>query len=448
MSRDTDIPSQSLLTRLGLDTKPKRAWAYYDIANSGFAAVIMVAILPIYFADVVASELPAHQRSSLWASITTVAMIATAALSPFLGNISDFLKAKKRFLLVTTAVGALSCIALAWSGRGAITFTAITYIAANMSFALGNVFYEALLVDVADDESIHTTSTSGYALGYLASGLLLCLNLAWVLKPETFGFSDAGAAIQASFISVGIWWAIFSIPLFTKVKEKGHRTEKASHNDVANIVRFSGRRLIATFKDIKKLPNLFLFLLAFWFYSDGIGTIIKMATIYGKEVGIGNNDLMAAIVVVQFVGVPCSFLFGPLAIKIGPKNGLYITLLVYLVLTFLAYFMTTATEFWILAVGLATVQGASQALSRSIFSRMLPASRSGEFFGFYSVSSKFAGIIGPLAFGIITAMAGASRLAILFIVALFLLGIAILYFVDLEEGIKQATEADSFEPTS
>ena len=312
-----------------------------------------------------------------------------------------------------------------------------------MSFALGNVFYEALLVDVADESSVHTTSTSAYALGYLASGVLLCLNLSWVMMPETFGFASAEAAIHASFVSVGLWWLLFSIPLFRLVRESGVRHEKSKAADLVKVVQFSGSQLLKTFRDIKRLPNLFIFLLAFWFYSDGIGTIIKMATIYGKEVGIGNNDLIAAIVAVQFIGVPCSFLFGPLAMKIGPKNGLYITLFVYLILSCFAYFMTSATEFWILAVGLATVQGASQALSRSIFSQMLPASRAGEFFGFYSVSSKFAGIIGPLAFGIISSMAGASRSSLLFIVGLFALGIILLYFVNIKEGISQAAKVEA-----
>ena len=443
MNHPTDSSTsrwRRLLANLGLDNKELRAWAYYDVANSSYAAVIMVAIFPIYFADVVVAELNPNEKSTLWAYLTALSMGISAILSPFLGNISDHLSAKKEFLLVATIVGALSSAALAFSGKGFVVSTSIIYIISNMSFVLGNVFYESLLVDISDDSSVHATSTSAYALGYLSSGVILAINLSWVLKPEVFGFPSSDMAIKASFISVGIWWAFFSIPLFKRVRESSNAT--AHKSSVPEIVKFSGRQLWKTFREIKELPNLFLFLLAFWFFSDGIGTIIKMAAIYGKEVGIGNNDLIAAIVMIQFVGVPFSFIFGPLAMKIGAKRGLYVALSVYLVVSILGYFMTSKTEFWILAFGIAMVQGAAQALSRSLFSLLVPPSRSGEFFGFYSVSSKFAGIFGPLMFGLVSQLAGESRLSILFIGFLFIAGMALLSFVDIEKGRWEALQAD------
>ncbi len=429
-----------VLKVLGLDRKDLRAWAYYDIANSSFAAVIMVAILPIYFADVVASDLAPHDKSSLWAAISAVAMAITAVLSPFLGTICDAISGKKKFLLFFTFLGVASSIGLAFSGQGLIALTSLLYILANMGFALGNVFYESLLIDICEEDNVHTTSTSAYALGYLASGLLLLLCFAWVAQYDFFGFSNKEQAVHASFIAVGIWWALFSIPLFKHVVEKKHPTLPTSLR-TTEIVTLSFKKLIGTFRQAKTFPNLFIFLIAFWFYSDGIGTIMKLSTIYGKEMGIGNQDLMAALVMVQFLGVPASFIFGPLAMKIGPKIGLYITLVVYLIITIFSYFMSEAIHFWILAIGISLVQGASQALSRSIYTLMVPEHRAGEFFGFYSVSSKFAGIFGPLLFAVISKMSEDSRGAIIFIGLLFIIGITLLRFVDIEQGQKEAQQS-------
>lgn len=441
-ARSKDSFWHRTLKSLGLDRKDLRAWAYYDIANSSFAAVIMVAVLPIYFADVVASDLAAHERSSLWANISAFSLAITALTSPFLGNICDMIGGKKKFLFVFTIMGAASSAGLAYSGQGLIALTAGLYILAHTAFALGNVFYESLLVDICAEDNIHTTSTSAYALGYLASGILLVISFAWIAQDQFFGFANKEQAIHASFIAVGIWWLVFSIPLFMKVKEAKPST---SHENVSmpGMVTYSFKKLIQTFKEIKSFPNLFIFLVAFWFYSDGIGTIIKLSSIYGKEMGIGNEDLMAALVMVQFVGVPASFLFGPLAMKIGPKKGLYVTLFIYLSITIFAYFISTALHFWILALGISLVQGASQALSRSIYALMVPKHRAGEFFGFYSISSKFAGIFGPLIFAFITSYAGSSQGSIIFISILFIIGIALLWFVDLEQGRKEALQAQS-----
>ncbi|MCX6130239.1 MAG: MFS transporter, partial [Proteobacteria bacterium] len=190
---------------------------------------------------------------------------------------------------------------------------------------------------------------------------------------------------------------------------------------------------------LKDYPQVFLFLLAFWAYSDGIGTIINMATIYGREVGIGANDLIVAILVVQFVGVPCSFVFGPIADRFGPKKALMMTLVIYTLVSIVGYFMSTALHFWILAVGVASVQGASQAISRSIFASMVPLEHSGEFFGLFSISSKFAGLFGPLIFGLLAEYSGGSRLSVLFIVGLFIVGMLLLQKVDVDQGKLQAS---------
>ncbi|SME93955.1 MFS transporter [Pseudobacteriovorax antillogorgiicola] len=435
MSNNQSFWARTLKT-LGLHRKDLRAWAYYDIANSSFAVIIMVAILPVYFADVVAKELPANERTALWAYISSFALLVTALASPILGTISDWIRGKKKFLLYLTVSGALSSAALAFSGEGLISLTAILYILANISFALGNVFYEAMLVDLCDEDEVHVTSTSAYALGYIASAVILALNLSWVMSPATFGFTDADAAIKASFVSVGIWWIVFSIPLFKHVKEPEPRVRRS--NVGGGVVKESLVQLYHTLRDSRQFPNLFIFLIGFWFYSDGIGTIIKLATVYGKEVGISNDHLIAAVLMIQVVGVPSSFIFGPLAMKIGPKNGLYITLVIYTVLTIGSYWMTTALHFWVLAIGVALVQGASQALSRSIYALMVPKHRASEFFGFFSVSSKFAGILGPLMFGVISQLTGGSRNSLIFICLLFVVGIFCLTKVDIQKAQQEA----------
>ena len=434
--------SPSLLRKIGLHRTDLRSWAYYDIANSSFAVVIMVAILPVYFADVIASDLPSHERTALWAYISSGAMFITALISPFMGNIADRIKGKKKFLFLLTVSGALSSAALAFSGAGTITLTTILYVLGNVSFSLGHVFYESLLVDLCDEEEVHVTSLSAYALGYLASGIILALNLGFVLSPTTFGLADGDAGIKASFISVGIWWLFFSIPLFRNVSESEPENPlKEDQKNISYLVSSSVKQLFITLKDSKNLPNLFIFLIGFWFYSDGIGTVMKMATVYGKEVGISNDDLIAAILMIQFVGVPAAFIFCPLAMKIGPKNGLYITLSVYTVMTALSYFMKETWHFWALAFAVALVQGASQALSRSIYATMVPQHRASEFFGFFSVSSKIAGIFGPLIFGIVSQLFGSSRSSLIFVCLLFVVGIICLMKVDVEQGKIEAQKA-------
>ena len=431
--------TNGILDKIGLGRKDLRAWAYYDVANSALAVIIMVAILPVYFADVIAKELPAHERTALWAYISAGGMLITAFLSPFLGNISDRIRGKKKFLAYLTISGSLASAALAFSGEGLIAFTSIIYVFANISFSLGLVFYEALIVDLCDEDEVHTVSTSAYALGYLASGVILALNLAFIMSPQTFGFADAEMGIKASFISVGIWWLVFSIPLFLHVHEAEPQNPlKDDQKNLHYLISSSVRQLITTLKDCRRYPNLFIFLIGFWFYSDGIGTIMKMATVYGKEVGISNDDLIAAILMIQFVGVPASFIFGPIAMKLGPKVGLYITLFIYTAMSALSYFMSETWHFWGLAVAVALVQGASQALSRSIYAVMVPAKRASEFFGFFSVSSKFAGVVGPLVFGILSQAFGSSRISLIFVCLLFVVGIGFLYKVDIEQGKAEA----------
>jgi MFS transporter, UMF1 family len=310
------------------------------------------------------------------------------------------------------------------------------------------VFYEALLPHIARGEEIDRVSTAGYALGYVGGGILLALNLAWIQKPALFGLpagpglDEAAATLPArlAFVSVAVWWLLFAIPLFRRVPEPAPRLEADEGGD-ASPVRISFVRLAETFRELRGYRQAFLMLLAFLIYNDGIQTIIKMATAYGTELGIGQSALIGAILLVQFVGIPCSFLFGMMAGRIGAKRALFVGLMAYTLISILGYYMRTAAHFYALAGLVGMVQGGTQALSRSLFASMVPHHKSGEFFGFFSVFEKFAGIFGPLIFAGTIAATGSSRNAILSVIAFFAVGAAILAFVDVGAGQAAAREA-------
>ena len=431
-----------LLASVGLGSRELRAWALYDWANSAFATTVMAGFLPIYYSQVAASHLPAEDATAMWGYTAALALAIIAVLSPILGAVADYLGAKKRFLAAFMGFGVTFTACLYVVGEGDWLLASAIFIAANIGFAGANVFYEALLPSVASAGELDRTSTAGYAMGYVGGGVLLALNAAWYLYPETFGFSDAGHAVRASFISVGVWWALFSIPLFRRVPEPAARLTEGERLGL-NPVTVGFSRVISTLKEIRKHRDLFLFLLAFLVYNDGVGTIIKMATVYGEEVGIETGHLIGALILVQFVGIPFTFGFGQFAARVSAKTGIYVCLVVYAGIATLGFFMNAAWQFWLLAVMVAMVQGGIQGLSRSVYASMIPLGRSTEFFGFYSVSSKFAGIAGPLVFAIVGQSMGTSRWGILSLVVFFVVGAALLTRVDVTAGRRLARAEDS-----
>ena len=311
-----------------------------------------------------------------------------------------------------------------------------------MSFSGANIFYDSLLPHIASEEEVDKLSTSAYALGYLGGGILLVINLFWIVEPETFGIADTQTASRLSMLSVAIWWAIFSVPIFRNVSEPPRRMANTDQLDM-NPLQAGFGRLRRTITKIRQYRDLLIFLIAFLFYNDGIGTIIKMATIYGTEIGIGQTDLIGALVLTQFAGIPFAFAFGWLANVIGVKRSIYLALIIYTFISIAGYFMSEAWHFWGLAFAVATVQGGSQGLSRSVYSSMVPRSQSSEFFAFFSVSAKFAGILGPILFAVISQLAGSSRLSIVALLVFFVGGIMILSQVDIEEGQRVAQEEDA-----
>ncbi len=418
--------------------KIQNAWAMYDWANSAFATTIMAAVLPVYYATVAGAKLPGNTATVYWAYTTSISLLIVALISPFLGAIADFKGNKKKFLLAFILIGVLGTSLLYFVRTGDWMMASLFFLLGELGFAGSFVFYDALLPHITTPETIDQVSSRGYAMGYLGGGILLAINLAMImLAPEEL----TGLMTRLSFLSVAVWWLVFSLPILRVVPEPPRRILPGEKG--LNPFTASAKRLTKTFREITRFRNLFLFLLAFWFYNDGIGTIIKMATIYGAEIGIGQVDLIGTLLMVQFVAIPFAFLFGWLANRIGTKQALSISLFVYIGIAIAAYFISLPWHFWALGFAVATVQGGSQALSRSLFGRMAPKSKSAEFFGFFSVFEKFAGIAGPLVFGLVGQTMGNSRLAIVSLIVFFVIGLVILSRVNIEDGVRAAREDEA-----
>ena len=429
-----------LLSRVGLSRPELRAWAMYDWANSAFWSTVVTAVFPPFFSSYAAAGLAPVDATARFAWATTIAAVIIAVLGPILGAIADYRAWKKRLLAVCVAIGVTATLLMAAIERGDWMFAALVFMVGNIGVSTSLVFYDSLLPHIARPDEIDRVSTAGFAIGFFGCGIVLLLNLAWILSPTTFGLPDTVAAIKLSFVSVAVWWAVFSIPLLRRVPEPPPVLEADETAD-ANPVLVALTRVRETFHELRTFRHAFLMLVAFLLYNDGIQTMIRMAAIYGAEVGIDQNAQIAAFVLVQFVGVPFSFLFGALAARIGAKTALFGALAVYTVIGMLGYFMTTTLHFFALAFLVGMVQGGSQALSRSLFARMIPKHKSSEYFGFYSVFEKFAGVAGPAVFATSVTLFGSSRVAVLSVIGFFIAGGLVLTRVNVAEGEAQAAAA-------
>jgi len=417
-----------------LNRKMVRSWMMYDWANSAFATTMMAAVLPIYYLTVAASNLPEHLATSYWGFTQTIAMIIVAVISPILGAIADSSRSKVRFLRVFAYMGVLACLLMAFTGNGTYLFVSVCYILGVIGFSGGNTFYDSILTDVAPLDKRDEISSKGYMFGYIGGGVLLAVNIVMLEMWDKVGFPDKLVATQAVFVTVAVWWFLFSLPIFRHVKDKGAERKQP----VSFYAQEGFRRVFTTFRHIRQYPELLKYLVAFWFFNDGISTIISMATIYGKTIGIGTSHLIIALLITQFVGIPFTFLFGKIASKIGSKRALYASLSIYVLVVFLGYFMTNAIHFYALAFVVGMVQGGSQSIARSIYSKLVPAGRTSEFFGFLSLSDKVSASLGPALFGLVTLLTGSARLAILSLLVFFIVGIFMLTRVNLAKGINEA----------
>lgn len=443
-------PRRSILETLGLHRRELRAWAMFDFGISAAQTTIMTAVFPIFFVAYAGAGMEGTRATEMWASANTIGAILIAILAPLLGAMADYKAAKKKFLTLFMILGVGSTISMFFIGQGQIMLASVLFVI-TLAGATGSMtFYEALLPHIAREDEIDRVSTAGYAFGYVGGGLLLALNLLWIQQPGLFGLptgegltpEQSSLPARLAFVSVGVWWLLFSLPLLRRVPEPP-RTIEADERAGESAFRIAFTRLAETLRELRGYKQAFLMMLAFTIYNDGIQTIIKMATVYGQEIGIGQGDLITAILLVQFIGIPFAFAFGALAGRIGAKRSVFLGLAVYTGICIFAYNMTSAREFYMLAAMVGLVQGGTQALSRSMFALLIPKHKSGEFFGFFSVFEKFGGILGPLVFALVIRQFQSSQLAILSVIVFFVVGGVLLLFVDVDAGQQQARDADN-----
>jgi UMF1 family MFS transporter len=428
-----------LLDRIGLGRRELRAWAMYDWANSAVQTTIIAAVFPIYFQKVAAAELPGPDATSRFAWATTLAIFIVAIVAPVLGAVADSTPIKKKLLALFMAIGAAAAAAMFFISRGEWLLALTLFVVVNVGVAASIVFYDSLLPHIVEEHELNRVSTAGYALGYLGGGVLLAINIVMMSKPDWFLLPDRDTAVRASFVSVAIWWVLFSIPLFRRVREP--RAQSAARGGSLSLTD-AIRQLLQTVRELRRYRHAFMLLLAFLLYNDGIQTIIRMATTYGTEIGLDENAMIAALMITQFIGVPFGFLFGIFADKIGAKRAIFVGLSAYSIITILGYFMRTSTQFFALCVLVGMVQGGTQALSRSLFASLIPKHKSSEFFAFFGVFERYAGVLGPAVFAWVVSQSGTSRNAILSIIGFFVLGGLLLTFVDVEEGRRAAREGE------
>lgn len=412
------------------------AWALYDWGNSAFAVVMLTAFFPPFFKQYLGADLDVTTSTFWLGAANSTASIIIVLLAPVLGAIADASCSKKRFLLSFAILGILTTFMLVYAGKGDWTLGLLLYVMATVGFMGANVFYDAMIMVIAPEDKLDFISGLGYAMGYLGGGLLLAFDVAMYMMPQAFGFDNATQAIQAGFVSVAIWWALFSLPLVFFVREKRGTTKLS----VSGSVKSGFRQLYETFQHIKKLKVVMMFLLAYWLYIDGVDTIIRMAVDYGLSIGFDTSNLITAILITQFVGFPAAIGFGIIGERIGAKHGILIAIAVYIGVTIWAFWMDNVYEFYGLAIVVGLVQGGVQSLSRSFYARIIPANKAAEFFGFYNMLGKFAAVLGPLIMGVVGLLTHDSRLSILSVVVLFVAGGVLLWYVDEAKGRRMAQD--------
>lgn len=421
------------------DKKQVVSWALYDWANSAFATTVMAGFFPLFFKQYWSAETDVTVSTFQLGLANSVASIIVALCAPILGAIADKGSAKKKFLALFALLGIVMTGALYFVAKGKWIAAVVFYVLATVGFSGGNIFYDALLIRVARAGERDIVSALGFALGYLGGGLLFAFNVVMTLKPQTFGLDDASSAVRLSFLTVALWWAIFSLPLLIYVKEPALKDTR----QYWAAVKAGWRQLHATFQEIRKLRVVFLFLIGYWLYIDGVDTIVRMGIDYGISLGLQAYSLIVALLLTQFVGFPAAMVFGKMGEHFGTKKGILCGLGVYLAVTVWGFLLQREEEFYVLVIAIGLVQGGVQSLSRSFYTRLIPENKAAEFFGFYNMLGKFAAVIGPLLVGWVSMATGNPRYAMFSIFALFLVGGLILYGVDEEEGQRIARELEN-----
>lgn len=406
-------------------TPIEKSWILYDVANSAFVLIVITTVMPIFFKDVASVGIDPSISTANWGFANSFSSLLLAVFAPILGTIADYQGYKKRFFVGFLCLGILSTFLLTWIGQGDWLTCLVFFILSRIGFSGANLFYDAFLVDVTDKDRMNLISSAGYGWGYIGSVIPFLVVIGIIIAGMA---SEQNATIpvtsaKISFVIVGLWWAIFSIPMVKTVKQRFYVHPSATP------ITDSFVRLITTFREIKHYRPVFLFLIAYFFYIDGVDTIITMATSYGRDIGLGVNMLILAILMIQIVAFPFAIWYGKLADRYSEKTMIYVGIGVYLIITMISYFLPDFSSeklkigfFWALAFLVASSQGGIQALSRSLYGKLIPPERSAEFFGFYNIFGKFATILGPFLMGTISRLTGHSRYGILSIVVLFIIG--------------------------
>ena len=411
----------------GSSSRPEWAWALYDWANSAFATTVIAGFFPIFFKRFWSDGVDAT-TSTFWLGFgNSSASLLVFLFAPILGAISDLKQNHIRFLSLFGLFGIACTLGLSAIGQGQWPIAIFVYALAILGFSGANIFYDALLPRVTSNDQQHRVSALGFAMGYLGGGVLFLINVAMTLKPGWFGLADATEAVRWSFATVAVWWLVFMIPIM-RLKVAPALNAAQSPTKLSFSDAYKGP--LKTLKKIRTNKNLWWFLLAYWFYIDGLATIIRMAVDFGLSIGLPSNSLIVALLIVQFVGFPATLVFGRIAKRYGAKSGLWIGLVTYIIATSCAAFMDSVVEFYALAVALGLVQGGVQSLSRSMFSQLIPADQSGEYFGFLNMLGKSAAIVGPVLVGVVNVATGNPRIGLLSIILLFLVGMLFLWKVE------------------
>ncbi len=400
------------------------AWAMYDWANSAFSLTVVTAFLPILLAGYWNDGAESVVSTFRLGFANAAASLIVALLAPVLGAMADGQGNRKRMLAMFALLGVTMTSSLFWVSEGQWLIAVVLYGFAYIGFAGGNSFYDSLLSNVADESEFDLVSAYGFALGYLGGALLFTANVLMVMNPGWFGLAGPEEAMRWSFLSVGIWWALFSLPVLLWVPER-HPEHVAGKDDKLSFLQ-AWRQVLATIRSVRSHRPLATFLLAYWLYIDGVYTIIKMAVDYGLSRGLNAEDLISAILLTNFVGFPAAIAFGMLGAKIGARKGIYIALGIYVIATLSAPFISLSWHFYALAFTIGLVQGGVQSLSRSFYARLVPVGRHAEFFGFYNMLGKFAAILGPALTGIVALLSGSQRVGILSVLILFVAGLYLL----------------------
>jgi len=406
-----------LLTR-----RPIFSWALYDWGNSAFATTVMAGFFPVFFNSFWSVGADGSLTTARLGFANGAASLLVALLAPIIGAIADRGGSRKKFLFVFAALGIVMSGGLYFVQQGNWAVAVLLYVCATVGFAGSNVFYDSMIVDVAKPDEFDLVSAFGYSMGYLGGGILFAVNVLMTLHPAWFGLADATQAVQVSFLTVAIWWLVASVPLLLWVKE----APTVDQQPALGAIRAGFQQLIGTARAIGELKPVLIFLCAYWLYIDGVYTIIKLAVDYGIRLGFESSQLVLALLLVQFVAFPSALFFGWAARYVGVKKGILIALSVYMLTTVWASMISQVWEFFGLAIVIGLVQGGVQSLSRSLYARIIPADKTGEFFGFYNMLGKFASVLGPVLVGVVALLSHNPRLSILAILPLFLVGAGVL----------------------